>query len=397
MAYVLDQAYGFSHDGRFVQLGKGNVHVENIRILLRKYKVQHTICTARAQRVCERVFAAGVDLLADDARPFERHRLPRAAYGGRHRTGRGQGQAFDRAVNRGYVSRRSPAAAAYIARARLDEFRRHFRKDFRADIVYGRAVFRQSRVRLHNQRQVGVPRHLLDHGINLHRAERAVDADRACAERGERDRGARHGNAGKSLAAFRKGHGAENGQGSVFTGGEQPGLELEQIGKGFEYDEIRAMAFSGDHRLAEQLIGAVKGERAHGLEHLAERAEVQRDFYVVSTFRCNRRLCVPDRRADQMVHSIIAAAQFVSVYAERVRINIIRAGADIFAVNIRQDIRVGDVDRFRQCSRHVDTACEHGSHTSVKQKTSVLHLRIHPFRSFVVYIVSDLGLKINIK
>ncbi len=172
-----------------------------------------------------------------------------------------------------------------------------------------------------------------------------------------------------------EGHGAEYGQGSVLPCGEQPGLELEQVGKCFEHDEVRAVLLACDHCFAEQLVGLVKRERTHGFEHFAERTEIQRDFDVVPPLGGGRRLCVSERRAHELVNRVIAAAQLVPVYAERVRINIIGAGADIGAVNIRQDIRMGDIDRFRQRRRHVDSACEHGAHASVKQKAAVFHLQ----------------------
>lgn len=141
-----------------------------------------------------------------------------------------------------------------------------------AHVVDGRAVgfhARQAGVGLHHERAARVRRHLRDERGRLGGAEGAVDADGRGAERGQRRGRDRRRRAHEAAAILSKGHRRKDRQGSVLDAGEQRRLGLEQIGEGFEEDEVAAGLVSRAGLLGKDVVGLTEGERAQRRKQLA--------------------------------------------------------------------------------------------------------------------------------
>ena len=115
----------------------------------------------------------------------------------------------------------------------------------------------------------------------LIRPDRAVYADRVRAEALECARHGFHGAAREGAPALLKAHRHEHGQGSGLLHGQQRRLRLVEIAHRLDHGEIRPGLLSGLGDLREELIGRFKRARPHGLEQLAEGANVERDLRAV--------------------------------------------------------------------------------------------------------------------
>ena len=163
------------------------------------------------------------------------------------------------------------------------------------------------------------------------RTERAVHSHSVCARALKRENCRSRRAARKCAEVFLEGHRADNGQRRVLLCGKKRGFSLGEVGHGFDCDEIRACFFACFHDFAKHLVSLVNGHITRGTQHSSQRTHVQRHENVRSLTSL---FCDFDSLPDNLVNGKSAVFELVSVSAEGVRVDSLRACRDILTVDI---------------------------------------------------------------
>ena len=223
----------------------------------------------------------------------------------------------------------------------------------------------QACVGVHDERQAGLGGEAGNDGEHLVRAQGAVHAEGVHAEPFE------HGHHGGRVGA---GHefclrvidaGDEHGQVAVLLGGEHGGLGLVGVVHRFDEDEVGTMPGGYAYAFGEDLHGVFEGQFAEGLEHLAQRADVEGGEAVCLLFRgeaADGRAHVVEARDDDVFELV---AEFQHVRAEGVGRDDVRTGFQILLMYADDVFGAGKVPAFGQFAGLEAAGLEQGAHSAV--------------------------------
>ena len=294
------------------------------------------------KRLLEDFLTRGVDAFSDDARSVDLDNGIGAAYGGA-RGSRAGDICFVRknAPNLSDIIRCCAAAAADELHPVGQQRGNALRELSGKDIVFIGIRVGKSRVRLDDQGQVGIARHLRDDRLQLVGTERAVDADSVNTQTAQRQRGGGRRYARKGSAVALKGHGGENRQLGVLLCRENSRFQLKEVGHGLKDDQIRLSA--RENLLLEVIIRLLKPQRAGRLEQHADGTDIKRDERIgtLSGF-----FCIADGGGDDLLYRTAAFRELIGVRAEGVGIDNIRTRLDIRAMEGFDQLGSGEVERF---------------------------------------------------
>ena len=365
---LVDEA---AHDRALVDLGQAGVDVQDLgaRALLGDGLGDHVVVVAAAQRLLHLLLARGVDALADDAhlaRSERRHALW-AADGEAVGQGAADGGATgeQRALG-GDVPRGRTAAAAEDGDARIQHGDDRGRKLVGAYVIDRDAVLdmRQPGVCLHHERAAGPVGHARHERGHLRGAERAVDAHRRGAERGQREGGDLRRGAQEGASVLLEGHRDEGGEARVLTRGEQGRLGLREVRHGLYDKEVRPGRLCGTHLPGEELVGVVEGERAHGRKELTRRPQVSRHVAGARGAGAGH-----GRRKDLLHRG--GVTELGRVGAEGVGGHHVGTGRDVGGVHVRHHLRVREAQELGQLPGGEPARLELRAHGAVDEQKRV--------------------------
>ena len=124
----------------------------------------------------------------------------------------------------------------------------------------------QARVGLNHHRQVGVPQNLSQHGPQLLRPQRAVEADPIRPQTGQRHRSSSRVHPQEGPSVLPEGHGDKHRQACPLLRRQQSGLGLQQVAHGFNEDQVRPCPLPHLHDVCKLAVSLLEG-------HLAERLQ----------------------------------------------------------------------------------------------------------------------------
>ena len=235
------------------------------------------------------------------------------------------------------------AAAAHHARARLHDAL-HDGSELRGlHVVHGASLHdvRQPGVRSHHHGAARAAHQLAGHRFQLRRPQRAVHAHHVRAQRRQHGRRHARGRAEERAPVLAERHGGEDGQVVEVLRRQHRRLRLAQIRHGLDEHDVAPGVHHRAHLLGEYLVGLLERQRAQGLQQHADGAEAAR--HVAGAGRAG----VGRRRAVDVGHRR-AALQLVRVGAERVRGDHLGAGAHIAGMDVRDGVRVAEVQQVGQ-------------------------------------------------
>ena len=131
----------------------------------------------------------------------------------------------------------------------------------RAYIEAGFAVtlYRQSGIRIDNQRQAGCCQHLREQLTHLHRSQTAVKADGIYAQAFAHQSGSFYRSTSQQLAVLIKGHGYANRQITVFLRRQNRSLNFVGVAHRFDKNQISTCSSAVTHHFAVGLYCLFKG------------------------------------------------------------------------------------------------------------------------------------------
>ena len=244
---------------------------------------------------------------------------------------------------------------------------------------------RQTRIGLCEHRQAAGGAEPLHQRQDLGGAQRAVDTHRVRAKALRGHRKALHLTAGEGAAGGLKGHGGHHRQITGLLRGQDARLYLQQVGHGLKVHRVRTGGGARRHHLLEQVAGLLEGQGAHGLEHLAQGADVQQDLRIGTLGSCFGAL---HRGGDHLGHCVAAARQLLAVGAESVGADEIGASLQIGFVDAGHHLRMGHTPHIRDLAGRKARLLQHGSHGPVQNpdaafvKQFIGHRVCPPFVSY---------------
>ena len=324
---------------------------------------------AGAQSLLHLALARGVDALANDAdlAGLERHQALRPADGKavphapRRRAAGGKKRALSRDV-----LRRGAAAAAHDGDARVKHAGNCSGVLLGSHVIDGDATLhaRQAGVCLRHHRAARPGEHPLHERRHVGRPERAVDAHGCRAERGERERRHLGRGAEEGPAVLLEGHRDEGGQARVLAHGQQRRLCLGEVCHGLDHEEVGTGGLGRADLPGKEIVGVLKGERAHRREQLAGRTDVG------GNVARPRGPGAGDRGAEDLLHRG-RVAQLVRVGPEGVGCHHVRAGGHVRRVDLGDLVGVSEAQQLRQLPGGEPARLKLRSHGTVKEQKLV--------------------------
>ncbi len=366
--HALELRDELNHHGALVYLGQAGVYIQDLRarLGLGDGLAHDVIVVAGAQGLLHLLLARGVDALADDADlpGSQGNQLLRAGDAepivGLSRRGRPPGKKL--ALTADVIGGRA-AATADDGYASVDHLGNGLAVLGRVDVIEGNAVFhaRKAGVRLDHDRALRPGKHALHERHQVLGAKRAVDAHDVGAEGRERHGGDLGRRTQERAAVLSERHGHEDRQVGVLAHGEKGRLGLGKIGHGLDDEQVGARLGGGTRLLRKELVRVVEGQRAHGLEELARRADVGRNV------ADPRPAGTANGRLKDLLHRR-RVAELLAVRAERVRRRHVRSGGHVSCVDIAYLVRVGKAQELRELAGREPALLELCAHGAVEDE-----------------------------
>ena len=230
-------------------------------------------------------------------------------------------------------------------------------------------VARAAGIRLRRQPRARDRRHPLDRLEHRRRADAAVDADDV-GVRLERRRELLGRRAVEAVAVFLDRHLRHDRQVADAADRGDGGAHLVQVAERFEHEEIDA---AGEQRLglfAEVGLGLVASGLAPRLDADAQRADRAGDVRLPAGRRLGQLRPFEVDVAQPVGQA--EAAQLDAVGAERVRLDDIRAGADVVLVHLGDLARLGQVQRVEAAVDEDALRIEHRPHGAVAHEHALV-------------------------
>ena len=282
----LQRRYSLRSHCCFVNTGRTNVDVQNLCAYanLLQTKAAHIIKVAVYKCFLQTLFTGRIDAFADYYRTFAQvYCLAVRGYRRQTAITRTSGlQSFAFGNHLRNMLRRCTAAAADDACALVCELVHQLRIFLRANIKTGFAVtlYRQSGIRIDNQRQAGCCQHLWEQLTNLHRSQTAVKADGIYAQTFAHQSGSLNRSTGQQFAILIKGHGYANRQITVFLRRQNRSLDFVGVAHCFDKNQIRTGSSAVAYHFAVGLYSLFKGQIAVGSQQLTCRSQIQSNKFI---------------------------------------------------------------------------------------------------------------------
>ena len=199
----------------------------------------------------------------------------------------------------------------------------------------------ESRIGLHHEWAAGVRGHLRDERRDLAWAERAVDANGRGTERGERGGGNGGCRAHEGTTILAEGHRHEDRQRRVVEAGEQRRFGFEQIGEGFEKDEVATSCAGGAGLFGEDIVGLLEAEFPKRGKQRSGRTDV------TGNKRCSRITRDLGCGCVELIDARVMIREFEAVRVEGVGGDAIATCFDIAALQGAYVVCVREVEEVR--------------------------------------------------
>jgi hypothetical protein len=267
---------------------------------------------------------------------------------------------------------RGAAAAAHGARRGGDEAARvggHVFRRAQIDVAPF-DIARLAGIRLGRQTQA---RHLgdpLDRVQHRRRSDRAVDANQVGAAPLQFGREPFRRRAVERAAVLLRAHLRHDGQVAHAPDGVDCRPDLVQVAERLEHEQVDTALDEGPRLFAEELARFVDAGLAPGLDADAERPDGPGDVGAIA----GRLACDPGAFFVDGRHLVgeTERAELHPVGAERVGLDDVRAGAHVFPVHARHQIRLRDVQRVEALVDEDAAGVEHRAHRAVGDEHAIV-------------------------
>ena len=358
--------------GLFVHAGIAHVHVQDLRarVLLLHRHIHNVVQVVLQQRLLEALLARGVDALADDPHAAdsqggggcadEAHRVV-GTLAGLH--------VPDCLPQRTDISRVGAAAAAHQAGPGIHQCLHGLGEILRRQVVMAVHRIGQARVGLGDHRQAGGGAHLLHHGQQLHRPQRAVHAHRVRPQALQRPGHGGHRASREGTPPLLEAHGHQGGQAGILLHRQQRGLGLVQVGHGFDGGQVSPGLRPRHGDLPENIHRFLKRQRTQGLQQRANGPHVQPH----QAIRALRGLSRGGHGGmHHLRYGVACVRQLQPVGPEGIGIDDAAPRVDVLPVDSLQQLRSVQRRQLRQLAGAQTALLQHGAHGAIQQDNMLL-------------------------
>ena len=372
--HTLQTADHLIEELHLINLRRADIDIEHVRarVLLLETLVYDVVDVVVAERLLEALLSGRVDAFANDDRTGRPSDFDGAGEGGDDglftALRREQWKRAHRGDLRADVVRGRAAAATDRGGTEFCDLLHVAGELLRADVIDGAAIhgFRKTGVRVHKHRDVGGLHEALHDRDHLGRSEGAVHAECIDAEALEHGDHRLRCTARQHFSTAIEDTGDEDRQIAVFLRREHRRLRLVGVVHRLDQHEIRTLAGTDPHDLAEDVDRVVEGEVAHRCEQLAGRTDVEGHIGILVT--AGLRACFL-RELHRGRHDLVQVLrELETIRAEGVRVIDIRTCLEISAVQVDDPVRMKEVPGLRQLARLQPLLLQDGAGAAIEEQ-----------------------------